>query len=237
MAEARTALVTGASSGIGLAIAERLLAEGWQVCGISRRGAAGGLADERFIPLALDLADLDGLQGGLKKLLAERDIDCLVHAAGQGHFGSIEQFSVAQIEASLRVNLSSAMVISRALLPAMRRRGSGRLVFIGSESALTAGRKGALYCAAKFGLRGFSLSLREDCAADGIQVSLVNPGMVRSPFFESLDFSPGEKPENAIEVGDVAEIVCGILHASADIVIDEVNLSPRVKSIDFGSRG
>lgn len=237
MAERRTVLVTGASSGIGLATARRLLAEGMQVCGISRRGTVAELEHDDFLPLAVDLADLDGLQRALKKLLATRDIDCLVHAAGQGHFGSIEQFSVAQIESSLRVNLSSAMVTSRALLPAMRRRGTGRLVFIGSESALVGGRKGALYCAAKFGLRGFCLALREDCAADGIAVSLVNPGMVRSPFFDSLDFAPGAKPENAIEVDDVAEIVCGILQASPNIVIDEINLSPRIKSIDFGKRG
>jgi 3-hydroxy acid dehydrogenase/malonic semialdehyde reductase len=236
MAESRSALVTGASSGIGLAISQRLLSEGWQVFGFSRRGTAAGLDCDGFTPLAVDLADHDALQGMLKKLLAEHQIDCLVHAAGEGHFGSIEQFSVAQIEASLRVNLSSAMVICRALLPGMRRRGSGRLVFIGSESALTAGRKGALYCAAKFGLRGFSLALREDCAADGIRVSLVNPGMVRSPFFDTLDFAPGEKPENAIEVEDVAEVVWGILNASRDIVIDEINLSPRVRSIDFGRR-
>lgn len=237
MAEAGTILLTGASSGIGLAIAQRLLAEGWKVCGLSRRGPVAELAHENFIPLGVDLADFDGLQHALKQLTAERDIDCLVHAAGQGHFGSIEQFSVAQIESSLRVNLSSAMILSRALLPAMRRRGSGRLVFIGSESALAAGRKGALYCAAKFGLRGFCLALREDCAADGIRVSLVNPGMVRSPFFDALDFAPGAKPENAIGVDDVAAVVCGILEASPDIVIDEVNLSPRVKSIDFGKRG
>lgn len=236
MAEARTALVTGASSGIGLATAQRLLAEGWHVCGLSRRGAVAELEHQNFLPLPVDLADLDGLQRGLKELIAGRDIDCLVHAAGQGHFGSIEQFSVAQIESSLRVNLSSAMILSRALLPAMRRRGAGRLVFIGSESALAAGRKGALYCAAKFGLRGFCLALREDCAADGIRVSLVNPGMVRSPFFDTLDFAPGAKPENAIEVGDVAGIICGILASSPDIVIDEINLSPRVKSIDFGRR-
>ena len=237
MSETRTVLVTGASSGIGLATAQRLLGEGWRVCGISRRGRVEGLEHDNFLPFTADLADPGDLQGVLKKLLDEHHIDDLVHAAGQGHFGSIEQFSVAQIEASLRVNLSSAMVISRALLPAMRRRGRGRLVFIGSESALAAGRKGALYCAAKFGLRGFSLALREDCAADGIQVSLVNPGMVRSPFFDSLDFAPGANPENAIQVDDVADIVCAILHSSPDIVIDEINLSPRVKSIDFGKRG
>jgi len=173
----------------------------------------------------------------LGALLAKREFDGLVHAAGRGLFGSVEQFSIAQIDASLRLNLASAMVICRALLPGLRRRGAGRLVFIGSESALAAGRKGALYSAAKFGLRGFCQALREDCAADGIRVSLVNPGMVRSPFFAGLPFAPGGNPENAIDCGDVATIVLQILQASPDIVIDEINLSPRVKSIDFRGGG
>jgi short-subunit dehydrogenase len=128
------------------------------------------------------------------------------------------------------------MVICRGLVPQMRRRRRGRIVFIGSESALHAGRKGALYSAAKFGLRGFCQSLREDLASDGIPVSLVNPGMVRSPFFDKLSFRPGAQPENAIDVEDVAEVVEQILRANSNIVIDEVNLSPRIKSIDFSSR-
>ncbi len=112
----------------------------------------------------------------------------------------------------------------------------GRIVFIGSESALQAGKKGALYSAAKFGLRGFCLALREDCASDGIQVSLINPGMVRSPFFDGLNFAPGEQPENAISTNDIADVVSQILLSSPDIVIDEVNLSPRLKSIDFNRK-
>ncbi len=231
MADERSALVTGASSGIGLAVARLLLERGYRVCGISRRTPP--LEHENFSALCVDLEDLEALGEALRKLLAEQEFDCLVHAAGGGLFGSIEQFSIAQIEAGLRVNLTSAMVICRALLPGLRRRGAGRLVFIGSEAALAAGRKGALYSAAKFGLRGFCQALREDCAADGIRVSLVNPGMVRSPFFEPLSFAPGPKSENAIGTGDVAAIVWQILQASPDIVIDEINLSPRVKSIDF----
>jgi len=231
MAEGGSALVTGASSGIGLATARLLLEQGYRVCGISRRPAP--LEHENFSALHLDLENLEALGAGLRDLLAERDIDCLVHAAGSGLFGSIEQFSIAQIDSSLRLNLASAMVICRALLPGLRRRRAGRLIFIGSESALAAGRKGALYSAAKFGLRGFCQALREDCAADGIRVSLVNPGMVRSPFFDQLAFAPGPQPANAIETGDVAAIVWQILQASPDIVIDEINLSPRIKSIDF----
>jgi short-subunit dehydrogenase len=193
------------------------------------------LGDGNFDARSVDLADLAGLESALDDILRLQDFDCFIHAAGQGYFGSIEQFSVAQIEQSIRVNLLGGMVICRGLVPRMRRRGRGRIVFIGSESALQAGKKGALYSAAKFGLRGFSQALREDCASDGIQVSLVNPGMVRSPFFDELPFAPGSRPENALEVDDVAEAVMQILQSSPNIVVDEINLSARVKSIDFNA--
>jgi short-subunit dehydrogenase len=235
MADGKHALVTGSSSGIGLAITRSLLEQGYEVTGISRRGQTDALRHDRYYAQAIDLDDLGALETELKTILETREFDCFVHAAGRGYFGSIEQFSIAQIEKAIRVNLVSGMVICRGLLPGLRRRGAGRIVFIGSEAALQTGRKGALYSAAKFGLRGFCLSLREDCASDGIQVSLVNPGMVRSPFFDELPFAPGANPENAIEVGDVAEVVLQILNSSPHIVIDEINLSPRVKSINFGN--
>lgn len=233
MTETRGALVTGASSGIGLAITQRLLQQGYRVVGISRRGRVDAIASASFSGHEIDLADLDSLDCKLGEILQTHRIDCFVHAAGQGHFGSIEQFSIAQMEQSIRVNLLSGMVICRALVPRMRRSGHGRMVFIGSESALRAGRKGTLYSAAKFGLRGFCQALRDDVASDGIHVSLVNPGMVRSPFFDKLGFAPGAQPENAIEVGDVADAVLYLLQSSRNIVIDEINLSARVKSIDF----
>ena len=236
MAETRTILISGASSGIGLATAHLMLEQGYRVIGLSRRGRVKQLEHENFTALALDLDDLAQLETQLKEMLETREIDAFVHAAGQGHFGSVEQFSVAQMESALRINLVSAMVICRGLLPQLRRRRQGRLIFIGSESALTAGRKGALYCASKFGLRGFCLSLREDCASDGIQVSLINPGMVRSPFFDNLSFAPGARSENAIAVTDVAQLIGQIMQSSPDIVIDEINLSPRVKSVDFSNK-
>lgn len=236
MTDGRHALITGTSSGIGLAIARRLLEQGYEVTGICRRGQTDTLRHDNFCTEVIDLDDLGALETRLKTILKAREFDCFIHAAGQGHFGSIEQFSVAQIEKSIRVNLISGMVICRSLLPRFRRRGAGRIVFIGSEAALQAGRKGALYSAAKFGLRGFCLALREDCASDGIQVSLVNPGMVRSPFFDELPFAPGAAAENAIEVTDVAEVVAQILNTSPHIVIDEINLSPRIKSINFSNK-
>jgi short-subunit dehydrogenase len=236
MAEGQTVLISGASSGIGLATASLLLQQGYRVIGLSRRGRVAQLEHDNFTALAVDLDDLQQLEARLAELLEGRDVDAFIHSAGQGRFGSLEQFSRQQMESALRVNLTSAMVICRGLLPRMRKRARGRLIFIGSESALAAGKKGAIYCATKFGLRGFCLSLREDCASDGIQVSLINPGMVRSPFFDDLSFAPGARPENAVAVTDVADLVLQIMHSSPHIVIDEINLSPRIKSIDFGSK-
>ena len=229
----KTALVTGASSGIGLATTKLLLKNNYRVFGISRRGLIPDFEDDQFTGVSLDLSQLDKIDAKINALLKQYQFDCFIHAAGYGQFGSIEQFSVSQIDQAIRVNLTSALILSRLLVPAFRRRNQGRIIFIGSESALIAGKKGALYSAAKFGLRGFCQALREDCASDGINVSLINPGMVRSPFFDQQSFSPAGNSENAIKVEDVAETILHLLNSSSDIVIDEINMSPRVKSLSF----
>ena len=233
MTDLSTVLVTGCSSGIGLATTKLLLTQGYRVIGMSRHPEKAEIADELFIPVAIDLGNAGQLDSGLKTLLKTQSIDTLVHCAGEGLFGSIEQFSVQQITHNLSVNLTSALIICRQLIPPMRRLGHGRLVIIGSESAINAGKKGSLYSAAKFGLRGFCQSLRADCAADGIAVSLINPGMVRSPFFDQQGFAPGPLPENAIEVEDVAAQIQALLQTPPHMVVDEINLSPMIKSLQF----
>jgi short-subunit dehydrogenase len=229
----KLALVTGASSGIGLATTKLLLKNNFAVYGISRSGTLADIEHDQLTQIALDLANLKKSDERIRALLQEHSFDCFIQAAGYGKFGSIEQFSVSQIDHAIRLNLTSALVLSRILVPSFRRKKQGHMIFIGSEAALNAGRKGVLYSAAKFGLRGLCQALREDCAADGIQLCLINPGMVRSPFFDKLDFAPGAKSENAIEVEDVANVILQVLHSSPNIVFDEINMSPRIKSIDF----
>ena len=226
-------LLSGASSGIGAACGKLLLEQGYRITGLCRRKPQDLLKHTAFTHLTVDLADSAQSDQQIKQWLQDKQPDAYIHAAGYGDFGSLEQFSLDQIENAIQVNLTSAMVICRALLPTMRKQRSGQIIFIGSESALQAGRKGVLYSAAKFGLRGIAQALREDCAADGIRVSLVNPGMVRSEFFAQQSFAPGSATENAILPIQVAEAVNTILDSADNMVFDEINLSPRVKSIDF----
>jgi 3-hydroxy acid dehydrogenase / malonic semialdehyde reductase len=225
-------LVTGASSGIGLAVAETLIKSGYSVTGLCRRDLPESIRQHCDV-LNIDLSDLKSVDRQLKEHLKTRHYDGLVHCAGIGRFGSVEQFSADQINQAIQINLTAPILLARRLIPLMRGRKKGRFVFMGSESALVAGKKGALYSAAKFGLRGFCQALRQDCAGDGIQVSLVNPGMVRSPFFDDQRFAPGADEKNAILPQQVADIVQQILQANDNFVFDEVNLSPQIKTLEF----
>ena len=119
------------------------------------------------------------------------------------------------------------------VVPALKQRGKGDLIVIGSESALRAGRRGSVYCATKFGLRGFALSLREECSSAGVRVTVIHPGMTRTPFFDQLDFAPGPAAENAIEPEDVATAVNMVLDTRPETVFDEIEISPLKKVIDF----
>ncbi len=231
--DTRTIVVSGSSSGIGRAIAQRLLDQGHRVIGLARRQT---LRHEAFEALNVDLARLDELPGILTRLARQHpDIDGVVCCAGRGRFGSLEEFSPAQIRELIDLNLTSQIYLLRELLPLLKRRRRGHIVLMGSEAALTGGRRGAVYSASKFALRGLAQSLREECARARIHVTLVNPGMVDTPFFDKLDFRPGDAPEHHLQTTDIVEAVLLALNQRSGAVIDEINLSPLQKVIRFGN--
>lgn len=230
----RTILVTGASSGIGRAIARQLLRQGHVVIGVARDSRRFERAHPAFFPMALDLSQLADIESAAKRWQKQfPELDAVVFAAGYGQFGSLEQFSYAQIERLLTVNFTSQVFLTRALLPRLKQKPHANLVYIGSEAALKGSRNGSIYCASKFALRGFTQALRDECGKSGVRVSLVNPGMVDTAFFESLNFAPGRHPQHALQAEDVAEAVVYILNSAAHAVIDEINLSPASKVIEF----
>lgn len=228
----KTILLTGASSGIGRATAQRLLERGYRVIGLARDFSKFPCSDENFTSVPVDLSALDTLPVFLEQLLADYGpFDGVICNAGKGRFASLEEFSYAQIRSLIELNLTSQIFLVRALLPAMKQRKSGSLVFMGSETALNGARRGTVYAAAKFGLRGLAQSLRQECAASGVRVSIINPGMVKTEFFDQLDFQPGSGPDNYILPEDVAEAVLLVLEARPGTVFDEINLSPQKKVI------
>ena len=230
----RHVLVTGSSSGIGRAITEHLLKSGATVIGIARNHKKFQPNSDNYKTFDVDVSDLKSLPSRLKEILAEfPKLDGLVSNAGYGQFGGLENNSADQIYSYICTNLTSHLVITRMVLPLFKAQKRGDIVYIGSEAALDGGKKGSLYCAAKFGLRGFSQSLREECATANVRVSIINPGMVRTQFFENLDFRPGDEPVNAIEPDDVALAAISVFSARQGTVIDEINLTPLKKAISF----
>jgi 3-hydroxy acid dehydrogenase/malonic semialdehyde reductase len=226
----RTVLVTGASSGIGRAIAEKLLQQGHRVIAVSRTmQTITGLTT-----VQLDLNRLQDLPSQLKQLVKDfPDIDAVIFAAGIGQFGSLEEFSYAQIETLMNVNFTSQVFLTRALLPALKRKKRADLIYIGSEAALKGSRKGAIYCAGKFALRGFTQALREECSNSGMRVCLLNPGMVKTPFFDKLNFVHGDDDSNYLLPEDIAEAVDYVMNSRTQIVVDEITLNPLNKVVKF----
>jgi short-subunit dehydrogenase len=172
------ALLTGATGGIGHALARELHGRGAELILTGRRvDVLEPLAAELGArSLAVDLGDpaaVDGLatQAG--------EIDILVANAALPATGSLESFSGPEIDRVLDVNLRAPIVLARALVPAMSRRGQGHLLFVSSLAGKVASPQSSLYNATKFGLRGFALALRAELHATGVGVSVVCPGFIR----------------------------------------------------------
>jgi len=219
----RHVLVTGSSRGIGRAIVQSLISKGYQVTGIARSN------DNPIEGMSFHFADLNDIDTSarlISNLCTSENISAVICNAGTGKFGSLETHSPAQIAQHIQLNLSSPLVVAQAALPHLKKHARSDLVFMGSESGLQGGRYGSLYSAAKFGLRGAAQALKHECASANCHVGIVHPGMVRTQFFDELDFEPGASEDNAIHPDEVAKAVLSMLEASDHAVIDEIVLNP-----------
>ena len=234
MIKERKVLVTGSSDGIGRSITLSLLKSGAKVIGLARNHSKFNPETKNYIKYKTDFSNEEILLNTIAKIIKDhKELDCLVSNAGFGKFGTLETFSTKEINDFIFTNLTSHMILTNKILPHLKKIRKGNIIFIGSESALKGGKNGSLYSAAKFGLRGFSQSIREESCSKNIHVSLINPGMVRTSFFNNLDFMPGEDKSNAIEPDDIGKIIIDILSTRNGSVIEEINLSPLKKVIKF----
>jgi NAD(P)-dependent dehydrogenase (short-subunit alcohol dehydrogenase family) len=184
---ARTWLITGVSSGLGLELAKAALAVGDTVAGTVRkeadRAAFDALAPGRAIGLIMDLAD----EAAVRAAVADAEsrlgrIDILVNNAGYGLIGAVEEASLAEAKAQFDVNLFGVMAVIQAVLPAMRARRAGRILTVTSVSGLAAWGGTGVYCASKFALEGLTQALAQEVAGLGIKVTNIAPGGLRTDY-------------------------------------------------------
>jgi short-subunit dehydrogenase len=217
----RTALVTGASGGLGQAIARGLARRGADLVLTARRTELiEALADEmRGRAISCDLAD----RAALERLIEEAGpVDVLVANAALPASGRIGTFGVEEIDRALDVNLRAPMVLARQIWEGMASRGGGHIVFVSSLNGKAGTAGSSIYSATKFGLRGFALGLREDLRPHGVGVSTIFPGFIRDAgmFHESGAKLPGYIGTKTPE--DVADAVVSAIERDRS----EVDVAP-----------
>lgn len=209
------ALVTGASSGIGKATAERLATAGYRVYGTSRRGAEKG--QRSFAMLPLDVTRDDSVEAAVNEVMRlEGRIDLLVNNAGFGVApAAAEESSIEQARSIFETNFFGIVRMTRAVVPYMRRQGAGRIINIGSVLGLLPMPYMALYAATKHAVEGYSESLDHELRTRGIRVSVIEPAYTKTQFDASF-LEPDAKLAEYREVRAVLDNVLKEVMATAD---------------------
>jgi NAD(P)-dependent dehydrogenase (short-subunit alcohol dehydrogenase family) len=210
MTAIKTAIVTGASSGIGYAAAESLARAGFRVFGTSRKLTGKGPANVTM--LSCDVTD-DASVDAMVREVVERvgKIDLLVNNAGIGLIGGAEETSVSQSQSLFDVNYFGVLRTTNAVLPVMRRQGAGRIINLGSILGVVPAPFSAHYSAAKHAVEGYSESLDHEVRAFNIRVSVIEPAFVRT-VFEQNGLEPDQlKPEYEQARAGVAALLKDVL--------------------------
>ena len=224
----RTAVVTGASRGIGAAIAERFQAEGATVARLARTLRAA--AHDTVLDLPCDLTQEDDVRHAAERILKQfGPPDIVVSNAGSFLLAPLERTSAEMFDGQVAVNLRAPFLVARAFLPAMRKRGKGLHLAVGSVADHQAFPDNAAYAAAKFGLRGLHEVLREEYRGTGVRCTLVSPGPVDTAVWDPVDpdHRPGFLPKRLmLRPEDVAEAVLFAATRPAHVTIDWLRLGP-----------
>lgn len=230
--ELKTAIVTGASSGIGLAIALMLKDEGYKVYGIGRIFPEdAGFFEKR---ISLDLRDTDIL---LEKISEIKPVDLLVNAAGSAYYGLAEFNTPEQIMEMCRTDLEAPMILTSALIPRLKET-RGMVINIASVTSTRINTHGAAYGALKAGLRSYGRSLYEEVRKTGIRVVTVCPDLTTgTKLYRNADFAPSEEDGCYLLPEDIAECVKSVINMREGAAVTEVEVRPQYNRIEKKKNG
>ncbi len=190
---ARRWFVTGASSGLGRALVERVLADGDTViAGVRNSVALSGLQSaypHRLEVEVLDVRDRAAINATVGRVLQRGSVDIVVNNAGYGVIGAAEELTQGQVDDQLDTLLNGPIAITRAFLPALRRQRRGHIIQMSSYGGQSVSPANSMYSAAKWGLEGFSESLALEVKSFGIRVTIIEPGAIRTGFAQALEFA------------------------------------------------
>ena len=230
----KNAIVTGASSGIGLACASRLLDMGYKVIGISRDFSKCDCDHHNFVHISCDLTKREELIA-LQHKIDKKNTHILINAAGVGHFAPHEELHLDQIEEIITLNLTAPLLLTKLFLRSLKE-NSGYIFNISSISAQQPAIFGAAYGASKAGLQHFGLSLFKEARKSGLKVINIAPDITNTHFFDTLHFKPSNDPQSFIEPEDIANIIAHTLQMRSDTVITNITLEPQKFKLEKRTR-
>jgi NADP-dependent 3-hydroxy acid dehydrogenase YdfG len=225
----KIAVVTGASSGIGIDFSKALIEKGATVFGLARstdklqkvRQELG----EKFKPVTMDIADHDGIEQWVKKTFSgKQQPDILINNAGLGRFGDIDELPLDEWEAMVQTNLSGTFYMTRQIVPLMKKTDSVcHIINIASIAGKIGNPKMTGYNASKFGVRGFSEALFKEVRYDGIKVTCFYPGSIATNFFGDKE---ADTHDNMMQPDEVAQVLINVLETPDNFLINDITMRP-----------
>lgn len=226
------AIVTGASSGIGLAVSRTLCGLGYEVFGIGRNFDAAGETEweGNFHAIVCDILDTEKLLGIVRRIYKERRARVLVNNAGTAYYGLHEELNPQKIQQMVRTNFEAPMILTQQLLRTLKQ-NQGYVINIASVTANGANPRGCAYGATKAGLASFSRSLFEEARKYGVKVASIYPDMTRTNLYRNADFCEGEDEMSYLNPQEVADAVKYIVSAREGLAVTEIALRPQFHRI------
>ena len=223
----QTAVITGASSGIGKALALQLADAGYKIVLVARSTEKLDSISEEIqkngvecLAVPTNVAQPNQINKLKDRALAFGDVSVVVNNAGVGKFSGIEDITLEDWNWQINVNLRASFLVSQAFIPNMKEMKKGTLVFINS----VAGKKGYAYSAAyvssKYGMRGLSESLREELRKDNIKVISIHPGAVDTPFWDNVDVDFSK--EDMLNTNTLAQSIIQAIQAPGNFTVEEM---------------